>query len=385
MKQRLFISLILLVFSVTGIESLKAQQNTNKENEVIFIWGGDINVKFVEYIAGLTGKENPEICYLPTASADNQDNINYWGAICNILKIDTIILKVWVSSSEKNQSFEDILLNSDAIVVGGGNTLNMLGIWKAQGIDVMLKKALKKGIVVAGGSAGSICWFQNGISDSRPLALSIVDGLGILPYSNCPHYSQENRRELYHRMIMERKIPFGYATDELAGILFKNGKATEFVSQSNEHNSYFVSIEKGKIKSQKVESNILLRKNALPESSYSSLPVEKKINDLLDINDRLSPLNAYIVEMKASQQNNPNLNNIGIQKIYQYNNKLAGIVNDAYLNSWGYGLWYFYNCNGIWASMGEDIGGATVSDSEIVFREKAEIIIKRAEETLDCH
>jgi peptidase E len=392
MKQRIFVFLILSAFSVTGMESLKAQQNTSEKEEVIFIWGGDINLKFVEYIADLTAKENPKICYLPTASADSQDNINYWGNICNVLKIDTIILKVWVSSSEKNQSFEDILLNSDAIVVGGGNTLNMLGIWKAQGIDIILKKALKKGIVIAGGSAGSICWFQNGISDSRPLNLSIVDGLGVLPYSNCPHYSQENRKELYHRMIIERKIPFGYANDELAGILFKNGKATEFVSQSNKYNSYFVSIEKGKIKSQKMESRILLRKNALPEGSYSSLPVKKKINDLSDTNDTSSPLNAYVSEMNSSLLNNPDINeakknkvlNIGIQKIFLYDNKLAGIVNDAYLDSWGYGLWYFYNCNGVWTSMGEDIGGATEFDSEIVFREKAKIISKLAEERLDC-
>ncbi|MDR1199244.1 MAG: hypothetical protein LBK94_09595 [Prevotellaceae bacterium] len=69
---------------------------------------------------------------------------------------------------------------------------------------------------------------------------------------------------------------------------------------------------------------------------------------------------------------------------HETKNKIAGVVNDAYLDSWGYGLWYFYNCNGVWTSMGEDIGGDTVFESEIVFREQAEIIIKRAEEKLDC-
>jgi len=160
MKQRAFTLLVFLLFTFIGIGSLKAQQGTDKQDETIFIWGGDINTKFVQYVADLTKKENPKICYLPTASGDNPDNIKYWENICNTLQLDTIILKVWVSSSEKNQSFEEILLNSDAIVVGGGNTLNMLGIWKAQGIDNILEKALKNGIILSGGSAGSICWFR---------------------------------------------------------------------------------------------------------------------------------------------------------------------------------------------------------------------------------
>ena len=71
--------------------------------------------------------------------------------------------------------------------------------------------------------------------------------------------------------------------------------------------------------------------------------------------------------------------NIGIEKIFIYDNKLAGVVNDAYIKSFGYGLWYFYNCNGVWKSVGEDIGGETVFESEITFREKAANMIARAE------
>jgi len=393
MKQRTFTLLIFLLLAFFGIESLKAQQNTVKQDETIFIWGGDINTKFVQYVADLTKKENPKICYLPTASGDNPDNIKYWGNICNTLHLDTLILKVWVSSSEKNQSFEDILLNSDAIVVGGGNTLNMLGIWKAQGIDTILEKALKNGIILSGGSAGSICWFQNGISDSRPVNLSIVKGLGFLPFSNCPHYSQEARGNLYHQMIKDGKMNSGYTTDELAGILFQNGKAVKFISQSDIHNSYLVNLEKGEIKEVKLKSEILLRRNALPEGSYSSQSIKKNIKDLLDSNDSSSPISAYVSEIKTLRLNKENISepeknkvlDIGIEKIFIYQNKIAGIVNNAYLDSFGYGMWYFYNCNGIWKSMGEDIGGKTIFESEIKFREKAEIIIKQAEEKLNCH
>ncbi len=393
MKQKTFTLLIFFLLTFVGIESLKAQQNKDKQDETIFVWGRDINTKFVQYVADLTKKEHPKICYLPTASGDNPDNIKYWENICNRLQLDTIILKVWVSSSEKNQSFEDILLNSDAIVVGGGNTLNMLGIWKAQGIDTILEKALKNGIILSGGSAGSICWFQNGISDSRPVNLSIVKGLGFLPFSNCPHYSQEARKDLYHQMIKDGKMNSGYATDGLAGILFKNGKAVKSVSQSDIHNSYFVNLKKGKIKETKLKSEILLRKNALPEGSYSSQSIKKKIKDLLDSDDSSSPISGYVSEMKTLKLNKEHISesekvkvlDIGVEKIFIYQNKIAGVVNDAFLDSFGYGMWYFYNCNGVWKSMGEDIGGKTIFESEITFREKAETIIKRAEEKLNCH
>lgn len=392
MKLGIFAPIISCIILFAGTGNAFAQQHIGKPDKTIFIWGGDINLKFTEYVVGLTKKEKPKICYLPTASADNQDNIKYWGQICNTLKIDTVILKVWVSSSENNQSFEDILLDSDAIVVGGGNTLNMLGIWKAQGMDIILKKALEKGIILAGGSAGSICWFQSGISDSRPVHLSVVDGLGFLPFSNCPHYSQEGRKELYHQMILERKMPSGYATDDLAGILFKNGKAIEFVSQSDRCDSYFVSVKKGKVAAQKMKSTILLRKNALPENSYATISVNRKLNELLDNAGDSSPLDAYVSEIKSTRLNKAGMSgselnkikDIGIEKIFVYDNKIAGVVNDAYIDSFGYGLWYFYNCNGAWKNMGEDIGGGTLLESEITFREKAEIMIRAAEKKLNC-
>lgn len=379
----------LLVFTLCVFISLsaKAQNKKLKNEETIFVFGGVVNKKFAQYVADLTDKKNPKLCFLPTASADGNDNIQHWKNICNRIGIEPIVLKVWVSSSEENKSFEDILLNSDAIVVGGGNTLNMLGIWKSQGIDTTLKKALKKGIILAGGSAGSICWFQKGISDSRPVHLSSVNGLGFLPYSNCPHYTEEARKNLYLQMIKDKQMTPGYAIDELAGILFKNGKAVEFVSQSNIQNSYFVHPEKGKVISTKMESKILVNKNAIPENSYSSELVKQKIKDLIDINDQTQPLNSYVYEIKSlklykdgiSESERNKVLNINIEKIFIYENKIAGVTNDAYLDSFGYGVWYFYNCNGTWKSMGEDIGGKTVFDSEITFREKAKTIIDQAE------
>ena len=126
------------------IFSINASAEKNGAEETIFTFGGDINQKFIQYVVDLTGKQNPRICYVPTASADNEDNIKYWSLICKQLSLESFVLKVWVSSNKSNSTFEETLLGMDAIVVGGGNTLNMLGIWKAQGIDEILQKALLK-------------------------------------------------------------------------------------------------------------------------------------------------------------------------------------------------------------------------------------------------
>jgi len=235
--------------------------------QTIFAFGGDINVIFVQYVVDLTNKPNPKVCFIPTASADNSEHINYWNIICKQLSIESYVLKVWVNSDKNAKSFEEILLGMDAIVVGGGNTLNMIAIWKAQGIDFILEKALNKGIILAGGSAGSICWFQNGISDSRPVNLSIVDGLSFLPYSHCPHYSDTMRKEMYHQQIESRKMMSGYAMDDFSGILFKNGKIVKAVSLNDVNNSYFASVKNGKIYSEKLNSRILTKRVALPPSS----------------------------------------------------------------------------------------------------------------------
>jgi peptidase E len=136
----------------------------------------------------------------------------------------------------------------DAIVVGGGNTLNMMAIWQAQGIDTVLRKAYDRGIILSGGSAGSVCWFLNGISDSRPKNLSIVKGLGFVPYSHCAHYhSQPLRKPLYLDDILSGKTEAGYAMDDSAGVVFLNEKFLNAVSLDNRNNAYYVSVVAGKL------------------------------------------------------------------------------------------------------------------------------------------
>ena len=228
------------------------------QDQYIFPSGGGPSKQFIKEIIKLTGKERPKICFLPTASGDSEQGIIRWYELVHDLSVEPSVQRVWISSYNQKVSFEEVLLNVDAIVVGGGNTLNMIAIWKAQGIDKVLKKALEKGIVLAGGSAGSLCWFDNGTTDSRPAELSVVEGLGFLPFSHCPHYhSEEYRRPLYFKNIENGIFKAGYAIDDKAGIIFKNGKVFKVLTVSEKDNAYFVSMKNGKVVEEKLEATLL--------------------------------------------------------------------------------------------------------------------------------
>ena len=135
----------------------------------------------------------------------------------------------------------------DAIYVGGGNTLNMLAIWKEQGIDKVLQKALKKGIVLGGGSAGAICWFEQGCTDSRPGKLSAINCLGWIPGSACPHFDLEKRRAAYPELVLSGDLKDGLACDEGVGILFQEDKLVRVVSALPKATAWTVKRLNGKI------------------------------------------------------------------------------------------------------------------------------------------
>lgn len=254
-----FALMIAFSFSLSSTPQNKSQPDSEKrKEEIIFSYGGEINKPFTKYVAKLTNQLKPKICFIPTASLDNPYVIIHWYQLCHDLSVEPYTLFSSPSSYYSPESCDEILAKMDAIIVGVGNTLNMMAIWKAQGIDSALFRCLKKGTVLAGGSAGAICWFENGISDSRPKSLSLVDGLSFLKYSTCPHYSNEKgRKKLYDEMILNKKIHPGFACDEDSGILFINGKFIKSVSLNSNSNSYYISIINGKILEQKLSSEII--------------------------------------------------------------------------------------------------------------------------------
>lgn len=247
MKRSGVVALVVLAFwpwSASGVQEPGAATK-----KIIFAIGGWKKAKdalpLMRYFIELTGKPNPKVCLLPTAMGDSSDSIVSWYDIMNQLECRPRHLCLFQPS--KVDSFETYLLDMDAIYVGGGNTLNMLAIWKEQGIDKVLQKALKKGIVLGGGSAGAICWFEQGCTDSRPGKLSAIDCLGWIPGSACPHFDLEKRRAAYPELVLSGDLKDGLACDEGAGILFQEDKLVRVVSSLPKATAWTVKRLNGKI------------------------------------------------------------------------------------------------------------------------------------------
>ena len=236
---------------------LNTDIHSGTSNKVVFVYGGQINKTFLKYVTTLTDKTNPKICFIPTASGDNPDYIESWNKMCKQFSFESHVLRTF-SASSNSQTFEEQLLQMDGIIVGAGNAINMLAVWKAQGIDTILRKAYEKGIVIAGGSAGSLCWFKNGYTGSRPLGLTKIEGLNFLNFSHCPHYhSDPKRRPQYEQGILNGDILPGYACDDLSGLLFVNGEFKKSVSLDKANNNYFVSVVDGKLTEELLPSEII--------------------------------------------------------------------------------------------------------------------------------
>jgi peptidase E len=126
---------------------------------------------------------------------------------------------------------EDFVLGHDIVYVGGGNTRSMLALWREWKIDVYLRAAWEKGTVLAGISAGSICWFEEGLSDFLPGELNRLECLGFLPGSNCPHYDGEaDRRPAYHRLILSGEMSAGVAAEDDVALHYVDTKLQSAVT-----------------------------------------------------------------------------------------------------------------------------------------------------------
>ena len=212
----------------------------------ILIAGGGYGTAFIRYMAQLTGKARPKLLYLPTASADSANGVITWYRNCAPLTVEPSHQNSFIASNSQTRTWEEVLLSVDGIVCSGGNTLNQQAIWKAQGIDVILRQAWDRGIVLGGASAGSLCWFEEGTTDSRPKELSIVQCLGFLKGSHSPHYDAEpGRRPLYQKLIASGQMKPGYACDNDAGIYFEDNAVKRIVATRAAAKVYYVTAQNG--------------------------------------------------------------------------------------------------------------------------------------------
>lgn len=155
-----------------------------------------------EAAKGSRGGRRPRVCFLPTATGDNRDYIVRFYEAFHAGRAEASHLPLFGVPRLPGE-IRELLLSQDVIYVGGGNTANLLAVWRVHGIDRILREAWRRGIVLTGVSAGMLCWFQGGVTDSfgRPLS-AIRDGLSFIKGVACPHYDGEaDRRPTYHRLL----------------------------------------------------------------------------------------------------------------------------------------------------------------------------------------
>jgi dipeptidase E len=193
--------------------------------------------RLIEHVVGLAQKSSPKVCFVPTAVGDDADSVlRIYGLLPAQARTSYLPFFPWPPDDLRR-----FALDQDVIFVGGGNTANALAIWRVHGFDEILRDAWEGGVVLTGWSAGMICWFEAGVTDSfGPQLAGMRDGLGFLAGSACPHYDgEELRRPVYTRLVGEG-FPPGVAADDGVGLHYVGTELAEAVSVSEGAGAYRV-------------------------------------------------------------------------------------------------------------------------------------------------
>lgn len=175
------------------------------------------NLAALKYIFDQAGKRRPAACFIPTASAEPADAIAKFHDAATRLDARPACLRLF----QRTPDIRELLLDQDVIYVGGGNTKSMLAVWREWGVHEVLREAWRSGIVLAGVSAGAICWFDTGVTDSWAGRLAPLDCLGLLPGGCCPHYDSEPaRRPSLHEFVGAGVMPATLALEDGAAVHF---------------------------------------------------------------------------------------------------------------------------------------------------------------------
>lgn len=232
---------------------------------IIAIGGGEIHqlktLAIDKTIVGLTNKKHPRLLFIPTASSDSE---NYVQAIEKVYgkkldcKVESLLL---LREKPSKKEIKEKILSADIIYVGGGNTLKMMRLWRRLGVDKLLKSAYNKGTVLCGISAGAICWFEYGHSDSMSFYhpddwnYIRVKGMGLLKNLMCPHFDGQTRgikRKKSFSQMIQKVGGLGIAVDNHAAIIFRND-SYKVINSKKESKAYKLFKRGGKVVSVPIE------------------------------------------------------------------------------------------------------------------------------------
>ena len=246
---------------------------SNRAPQIVALGGGGFSMErdsslLDDYVLSLTGASRPRVCFLPTASGDADHYVvrfyRRFSPTCDASHLSLFRRDQGTDGVEDDLATH--LLSQDIIYVGGGNMLSMLGAWRAHGLDAILRKAWRRGIVMCGPSAGSLCWFDQALSAFHG-APRIVRGLGLLPYSNCVHYDAEpERRAEYHRFVADGMRP-GFAAEDGVALHFRGTDLARVVSSRRDGAAFLVEHDGKRVRETRLEVDFLGGASVLPSSS----------------------------------------------------------------------------------------------------------------------
>ena len=211
-----------------------------KPKQIIPIGGGGFyrdaeNLELEKYVIRQSGSENPRVCFIPTASGEPDHYV---------ASFYTAFLKLGCKPSvltffKRTPDLRSFLLNQDVIFVGGGNTKSLIAVWRDWGAIEILRDAWQSGIVLTGVSAGAICWFEQGLTDSFSDGLRRLNCLGFLSGSCCPHYDGEaQRRPSLHKLLTAGEIAAGVAIEDWTGVHFIGDTVHKVIASKRSARAY---------------------------------------------------------------------------------------------------------------------------------------------------
>ena len=228
---------------------------------IIAIGGGgfstsNLDPKLCAYVAAQAGRRAPRICFIPTAVGDSETAIASFYKTAKKLGARPSHLALYAQPLEPLPAF---VLKHDVIYVSGGNTRNLLILWRAWGLDRALHAAYEKGIVLAGHSAGALCWFWGGVTDSYPGRYAPLRCLGFLRGSFCPHYNTEpRRRPVYRKLVQSKDLPGGYAADDNLALHNRDGRLEHIVASKPRARAHRLQLRAHQVEEESIKPDSLL-------------------------------------------------------------------------------------------------------------------------------
>lgn len=207
-----------------------------KQRRVALLGGGfslDDDGLLDDWLLGHARTTRPRVCFVPTASGDAAAYIDrFYDVFRSRHAGEPTVLPLFRRELD-DEALRAFVLAQDVVYVGGGNTANMLAVWRTHGVDRLLCEAYDRGTLLCGISAGANCWAEGSHTDSFGPLTFLPDGLGLLPGSVCPHYDSEpGRRPSYRAAVADGSLPAGWALDDGVGALFLDGRLTETVTRA---------------------------------------------------------------------------------------------------------------------------------------------------------